>query len=1127
MAIDETHVQWEAFWRDERQSTHWYQALSLNERFGKDSGDSEESAFNAHYEQSTGVAERIRRWKEQRPFQNDVYFKQRLAQDGLIEQAFSFLLLEDDDSLGQRLAEHAVLPWLERLINAFGRDYADITEHQSIAASNLIDAFLRRPDTPGVAFLRPLRPLLFVTVEQLLVDMQVLTKQYKSLPFTVETVMPMLLQHMAEQIVPKLAKTMVLELNVARVQGQLQGETPEARFACFIQQLSTRQGMQTLLKEYVVLARILVETFDRWVVYELELLNHLCQDWVEIRALFTPDEDPGALLAIQALQGDTHRGGRSVAVLAWRSGFRLLYKPRSLAVDRHFQTLLQWVNQHNEYFDFKTYRVLDKEHYGWNEFISNSHCETLDAVERFYLRQGGYLALLYALEATDFHAENVIAAGEYPMLIDLEALLHPIFSHEEDAYYNYPGVEALARSVLHIGLLPERLGTKDTAEGIDISGLGAQPGQLSSVALPTWGAVGTDQMQMRRERVVLNLGHNRATLQGKHVDTLTYRDVIVQGFELVYSLLLQRRAAFHQEVLTLFGQDEVRCLLRPTRTYEILLNTSYHPDNLRNALERDRFFDNLWSEVVARPYLSRCIAAECADLRDCDIPLFTAYVHSRDLMTSRGEHIKDFFKKSSLESVSTRILALDEQDLARQSWIIKAAFTSIRGDDPKTAAILARSRAAFTSATATKSVVSSVGLLSAAALEQAIAIGERLRDLSVEREGRVGWLGVSRIGEDVWHVMAADSDLYNGLSGIVLYMAYLGYVTHQDTYTTLSQHALNTVRSEFQLLLKRAEVNTIGAFCGLGSYLYVLSHVSVLWQDESLLQEAESYLPLLVGAIKHNEDYDLFGGAAGCIMALLSLYTARRSQRTLEVAMRFGEHLLANAQLQEHGLAWPTRSAPMPLTGLAYGNAGIALSLLQLGAISGEERFHTAALSALAYERAHFSAEHNNWPDLRQYSMEQQRGRSQIAADTQCYPVTWHSGAPGIALARLQGLAQLNDAQVHAEITLALQTTLQEGFGKNHSLYEGDLGNLDVLLQASLVLGEAESGVYHAYVQQRTQCLLQSMREQGWITAAPQGVETPGLLFGLSGIGYELLRLAMPENIPSVLSLAAPGQRLF
>ncbi|HYO51923.1 hypothetical protein [Archangium sp.] len=34
--------------------------------------------------------------------------------------------------------------------------------------------------------------------------------------------------------------------------------------------------------------------------------------------------------------------------------------------------------------------------------------------------------------------------------------------------------------------------------------------------------------------------------------------------------------------------------------------------------------------------------------------------------------------------------------------------------------------------------------------------------------------------------------------------------------------------------------------------------------------------------------------------------------------------------------------------------------------------------------------------------------------------------------------------------------------------------------------------------------------------------ETPGLLMGLAGIGYGLLRLAAPERVPSVLTLAMP-----
>ena len=43
-------------------------------------------------------------------------------------------------------------------------------------------------------------------------------------------------------------------------------------------------------------------------------------------------------------------------------------------------------------------------------------CTAPEEIQRFYERQGGYLALLYVLQATDFHFENLIAAGEHPVL---------------------------------------------------------------------------------------------------------------------------------------------------------------------------------------------------------------------------------------------------------------------------------------------------------------------------------------------------------------------------------------------------------------------------------------------------------------------------------------------------------------------------------------------------------------------------------------------------------------------------------------------------------------------------------------------------------------------------------------
>ena len=61
----------------------------------------------------------------------------------------------------------------------------------------------------------------------------------------------------------------------------------------------------------------------------------------------------------------------------------------------------------------------------------------------------------------------------------------------------------------------------------------------------------------------------------------------------------------------------------------------------------------------------------------------------------------------------------------------------------------------------------------------------------------------------------------------------------------------------------------------------------------------------------------------------------------------------------------------------------------------------------------------------------------------------WCHGAPGIGLARLRSLPHLDDATSRAEIGTALATTLAEGFGRNHSLCHGDLGNLDFVVQAA------------------------------------------------------------------------------
>jgi lantibiotic modifying enzyme len=55
--------------------------------------------------------------------------------------------------------------------------------------------------------------------------------------------------------------------------------------------------------------------------------------------------------------------------------------------------------------------------------------------------------------------------------------------------------------------------------------------------------------------------------------------------------------------------------------------------------------------------------------------------------------------------------------------------------------------------------------------------------------------------------------------------------------------------------------------------------------------------------------------------------------------------------------------------------------------------------------------------------------------------------------------------------------------------------------------------------------LLERAREGGWRSAVPMGVESPGLMTGIAGMGLELLRLSDPERVPSVLALDPPPRR--
>jgi type 2 lantibiotic biosynthesis protein LanM len=1078
-------------------SADWYQAINLTERIAMLRA---RPNLSTSLISSTFVNRQLEYWKTQPPFNNGEYFEQRLATENITEADLINFLGEPIDSVRDRCAKPP--DWLIELEQVFS------IESQS--KSILLPENLR--DIQTIDFLNLIEPLIQKGRDRLLKEINTITTTYPDLPFDLNTIESLLFVNLPKRLLSIVSRTLVLELNVARLRGQLQGDTPEQRFQSFTQQLQQREVALNILQEYPVLARQALICIDHWVKTSTEFLQHLCQDWKALRSQLSPDLDPGILVEVSAGEGDSHRDGRSVIIAKFSSGFRVVYKPRSLSLDIHFQDLLHWLNERGDHPSFRLLKIIDRQTYGWVEFVEPQTCSSREEIERFYKRQGGYLAILHALEAVDFHHENLIAAGEHPVLLDLEALFHPrvggINLNQADQLAN----NTLSYSVFGIGLLPHRIWATENAVGVDLSGLGSSEGQLTPHEVPRWQGIGTDEMKLTRQRIEMSATNNQPTSNHEKVDVLDYAEAITQGFTSIYQLLLTHRQEFlaASGPLANFAGDTVRVIVRATRTYAMLLMEAFHPDLLRNALDRDRHFDRLWLAVEHLPHLTKLIPAEQTDLWKGDVPMFTTQPNSRSLWSSHGEQIPNFLDQSGLTSVQRRIQQLSETDLTRQLWIIRASLTSLSLNTD-------RSTAPTTYQRITPQIVATREHF----LQGARAIGDRLEDLALRGEEDAAWIGLTLVDDRHWSLSPLGCDLYDGLPGVILFLAYLGEITQEPRYTDLAHAALNTLQ---RLLENPSWLSQIGGFSGWGGILYTLTHLGCLWTDSQLIDQAEQSLDFLPEHLEKDQNFDVIGGAAGCIGGLLTLYYERPSAKTLTIAVQCGEHLLTHAQKMEQGCGWVNpRIAPKPLAGFSHGNAGIAWALLELAAHSGKELFQQIALDAIAYERSLFSKAALNWPDLREFETAIRQGSQDSSADIPSESLSfmnaWCHGAPGIGLARLQCMRHLQDAKIHAEIETAVQTTLARGFGNNHSLCHGDLGNLELLLQAGLVLDNPQ---WKADCERLAATILGSIQQYGWLCGIPLGVESPGLMTGIAGIGYGLLRLAEPTRIPAVLTLAPP-----
>lgn len=1074
----------------------WYNALTLSERIYLVNKYNFQHAKN--YKPSNQVKIRIAKWKKQPHFAKDSHnFQKRLESIGITERELQYLLSED---VILNLCTISYFPeWLQVLIETF--------KNPGFKTMRFISK--NRSENKSLEFINLVIPIIEYGYNKLVNAVSEIIQKHPVLQLKIENLHDIYQSNLLNHLIVMLNRTMVLELNIARLQGILKGDTPEKRFDNFIHYICNNKTQLDILKKYPVLARQIVAFVNNWVSYLTEFISHLYDDWNCIKKCFFPDTRPGSLINIIRNAGDLHHDGRSVMIVQFESGLKLVYKPRSISIDSHFQNLLLWLNNHGATPPFYILNILEKKEYGWMEYIPYKDCSCRQEVIRFYKRLGGYLAVLYMLEATDFHFGNLIAYGEHPVFVDLESLFHVNISEDLDNQATFTIHHNMEQSVLKVGLLPQRVWTTAVFEGIDISGINEAEGQLWPDQMPHVENTGTDEMYYSRRRPEIIGGQNKPKLNGRFIDPKEYQEAMTDGFTKIYMLLSanKKRLLIRESPIIDFIHDKIRIILRPTRVYGFLLSESYHPDLLHNALDRTRYFDRLWYGIEKNPMLEKIIPAECKSMAKDDIPIFSTYINSRDLWVGETKCLKNFFSESGINKVLKRIRNLDRSDFNYQLWFIRSSFATLSKH------INSSQRFKFLRPPVSMPFVSRKQL-KAGMQKIASEIGTKISKIAFHYNNKASWLGLSMLNNQYWHITPLSYDLYAGLPGIILFLSYLDKINKNHRYIQLAKAALVTVKE----LIKQQDMAflSIGVFTGLAGFIYMLLHLSCLWREQKLLDEALLKVKQIPSLLKQDNQYDIIGGSAGCIACLLSLYHCIPSRIIIDIAILCGDWLLAHKSKMKSGIGWKPSFADKPLTGFAHGAAGIAWALFNLFLITHEKRFKEAAFDAIAYERSNYLPHQKNWADLR---ISPATRKNSSTFNKKSLTTAWCTGATGIGLSRLIMMKYLKDHRYQEEIDVALETTINNGFHFNHSLCHGDLGNIEFLIQLRNITNDSK---LTKKIDRLSHMIYNSIQHYGWRCGVELDVETPGLMNGLAGIGYGLLRLADPATIPSILTLEPP-----
>ena len=830
------------------------------------------------------------------------------------------------------------------------------------------------------------------------------------------------IKHLMDALARRLSnfylRPLVAHIKDISMRGILQGSTPEARYKeyCYLwykdftEEFYTRYPLLQNIYKIIVkqFCTVLTEIFDRIHTHEYE-----------IRTLLSGEDAGNLYLTSLDFSGDYHNSGRTGCILKFSQG-KIVYKPRSIDGERAFYEMVEDLLKENSP-KVSAARVISGAGYGFMEYVDH---EAADFSEKGFLEASGRLAgLLYTLQSSDMHEENLVPKLKGPIPIDLETVLHPVRTVHERSY---PGVKNDAsnrkmRSISSIGVLPTRIMGRDPSRGyLDIGFIHGERG-----ANPF---AGTTIKNPFRDDAVIHFTHESEP-EKDGINELPYLDqenkqyavqinrarVFVSGFKEIYRWICKNRDFVLNLVQDKCSGLTLRVVLQSTMYYDQLIRMLGSPEALASS---DVFITVAFRTAAFgtdRPF--DIVAAEAESLMQLDIPFFKHNTNELEIFSANNKKINTTLRESALEEVLEHISSMNEIDLTEQIDQIWSAFVS-----PYPVDILAE----------TLEEIWQHRGSTQEERELCVDIADRMvANVCPGISDKESWTwvaptpGSKGLHSEVWDSAILDLDLYSGFLGPALGIAQAAYLLKNKEYIRTAHIVLDPVAES--VLSKKASLELSdnladGAFTGETCIAFAFAGAAD-YLDDPRLKEAATVLgnrvaERLIHAGHPTPDY--LTGQVGAAALLLGYDLADDREALLGVLDRHAQDIIAGDVEED----WWSHS------GFAH---GISASIFALSRWNRQMPFPERAQHAvkILLDRLREFDSGEGWEA--QISRQGSRGG------------VWCHGTAGISLALAAVHVWMPELSTRADLERAVHHALHEGTGRNLTYCHGDLGTLDIL----------------------------------------------------------------------------------